>query len=103
METNIQCHITQMPNIVKNLFLDKNVKNIYIENISKDMYRIETNVILRLTHVCNRCGHGKDGEWVQRGNTMPKRCPLCTSPYWNKPRMSKLHNKAVKGKKADKK
>ena len=37
---------------------------------------------------CNRCEH----EWVPRKSTEgePKVCPLCKSPYWNKPRKYKL-------------
>ena len=32
--------------------------------------------------VCRRC----DGKWVCRGETAPKFCPKCNSPYWDKPR-----------------
>jgi len=31
---------------------------------------------------CGRCG----GSWSKRVDN-PKRCPLCTSPYWNRPRV----------------
>ncbi len=88
MESNINCYKTELANIVQGLFLDKTVTNIYIESEGNGYYNVKPNVILRLTHICYRCGHGKNGEWVQRGNTMPKRCPHCTSPYWDKPRMS---------------
>lgn len=38
---------------------------------------------------CNRCDH----EWIQRGTNLPKVCPQCKSPYWNKERVKqiKLH------------
>lgn len=29
---------------------------------------------------CKRCGH----KWIPRGNSKPKRCPDCNSPYWDK-------------------
>lgn len=32
---------------------------------------------------CNRCEH----IWRPRYATLPKNCPKCTSPYWNKPRV----------------
>lgn len=32
--------------------------------------------------VCERCGH----KWVPRENEIPRVCPKCKSPYWNKPR-----------------
>jgi len=35
------------------------------------------------TWKCNRCGN----EWIPRITTVPKKCPKCTSPYWNKPRV----------------
>jgi len=31
---------------------------------------------------CERCGH----EWVPRGNEIPRVCPKCKSPYWDKPK-----------------
>ena len=34
---------------------------------------------------CERCGH----EWARRGDTAPKVCPKCKSPYWNTPRKEK--------------
>ena len=34
-----------------------------------------------LTLTCLRCGHS----WLRRVLTEPKRCPRCTSPYWNQP------------------
>lgn len=33
---------------------------------------------------CTRCGHN----WMPRGLTIPKFCPQCNSPYWDKPRKS---------------
>jgi len=30
---------------------------------------------------CERCEH----EWHQKGEDLPKTCPKCKSPYWQKP------------------
>ena len=44
---------------------------------------------------CKRCGH----DWIQRGIELPKVCPRCKSPYWNKKRRKetdkKLSNRVV--------
>lgn len=32
---------------------------------------------------CERCGH----EWKRRSADLPKVCPKCKSPYWNKERV----------------
>ena len=32
---------------------------------------------------CNRCQH----VWLPAKLHVPKWCPLCKSPYWNKPRV----------------
>ncbi len=93
METNIQCYITEMPSIVKNLFIDKNVRNIYVESRGNGYFYIEPNVSVKRVNVCTRCG----GSWLQRSETMPKRCPLCTSPYWQRPRMSERSAISKKG------
>lgn len=38
---------------------------------------------LTLNHyTCLRCGH----EWPPRKAKLPKWCPKCKSPYWDKPR-----------------
>ncbi|MDH5375063.1 MAG: hydrogenase maturation nickel metallochaperone HypA [Candidatus Bathyarchaeota archaeon] len=43
---------------------------------------IETKDIPPLPQAkCQRCGH----TWILR-KPNPKKCPKCTSPYWNKPR-----------------
>ena len=35
---------------------------------------------------CTRCGH----EWApSRWGSVPKRCPKCKSPYWNRERTAK--------------
>lgn len=34
---------------------------------------------------CQRCGH----EWVRRTLELPKYCPWCKSPIWNKPKNEK--------------
>ena len=31
---------------------------------------------------CLRCGHN----WLQRFDRLPKNCPRCNSPYWDRPR-----------------
>ena len=36
----------------------------------------------RYTSACFRCYH----TWKRRGEKLPKTCPKCKSPYWNKPR-----------------
>ena len=33
-------------------------------------------------HKCLRCGH----DWASRMDRLPKVCPKCKSPYWNKPK-----------------
>ena len=38
--------------------------------------------IIPKTYVCERCGH----EWFPRAPELPKVCPKCNSPYWDKPR-----------------
>lgn len=35
---------------------------------------------------CKRCSH----EWVQRTLNLPKVCPRCKSPYWNKERRKQI-------------
>lgn len=35
---------------------------------------------------CKRCGH----EWVRRLETLPKACPKCRNPYWDKERRALL-------------
>ena len=31
---------------------------------------------------CKRCGH----QWIPRSTLLPKVCPKCNSPYWDKER-----------------
>ena len=31
---------------------------------------------------CERCRH----KWITRSNAIPKVCPKCKSPYWDRPR-----------------
>lgn len=40
-----------------------------------------TNITIPV-YTCSRCSH----EWVPRVPTLPKRCPQCKSPYWQRPR-----------------
>ena len=35
--------------------------------------------------ICKRCGH----RWLQRNIKLPKVCPSCKSPYWNRERRNK--------------
>jgi hypothetical protein len=47
--------------------------------------------------ICLRCGHGKpvnqggDGKlwWPRDPKKKPEHCPVCNSPYWDKPRQIK--------------
>lgn len=41
---------------------------------------------------CERCGH----EWKRRSEDVPKVCPTCKSPYWNKERVRGVR-KGVEG------
>lgn len=36
------------------------------------------------THICLKCGHGKDEPWVSRlyNGRLPKYCPMCKSGAW---------------------
>lgn len=36
-------------------------------------------------YACDRCGH----QWAPRSKDVPRVCPLCKSPYWNKPKGGK--------------
>jgi predicted Zn-ribbon and HTH transcriptional regulator len=38
---------------------------------------------------CNRCNHS----WWARSLSLPKVCPKCKSPYWNKERVRKVKSK----------
>lgn len=38
-----------------------------------------------ITLKCLRCGH----EWTPRKATLPRTCPNCGSPYWDRPRKEK--------------
>lgn len=39
---------------------------------------------------CERCSH----EWLPRqSDTKPRVCPKCKSPYWDRPRTAKSHQK----------
>lgn len=86
MESNINCHKDELVSIVQALFADKKITNVYVESDGNDNYHVIPNVFLRLTRTCTRCG----GNWDQRIKGTPKRCPLCTSPYWNLPRESEV-------------
>ncbi|MCK9599444.1 MAG: hypothetical protein PHG35_09330 [Dehalococcoidales bacterium] len=41
----------------------------------------ELFIVTSLLH-CQRCLHN----WKPRGDTAPKFCPKCNSPYWDSPR-----------------
>ncbi|MCY3804785.1 MAG: hypothetical protein OXF85_02855 [Candidatus Saccharibacteria bacterium] len=44
---------------------------------------------------CTRCGH----EWKPRSKTIsPKKCPKCTSPYWQQPIKKRGTSEAAKKK-----
>ena len=40
---------------------------------------------------CNRC----DSSWWRRSKELPKNCPMCKSPYWNKKRAYKLKENRI--------
>lgn len=40
------------------------------------------NVVTIHEYDCTRCGH----RWIPRKQSYPKRCPNCTSAYWDVPR-----------------
>lgn len=45
---------------------------------------------------CLRCNY----KWMpKKKNVMPKNCPSCNSPYWDKPRQKDLIDFLVKNKK----
>jgi NAD-dependent SIR2 family protein deacetylase len=59
-----------------------------------------THIIYYMTDkelMCNRCGH----EWdrvlvkIRRRSKIPKYCPTCHSPYWNKERVRPLKEEMV--------
>lgn len=35
---------------------------------------------------CLRCGH----EWIPNKAELPRVCPSCHNPYWNKPKKAKM-------------
>ncbi len=52
--------------------------------------------ILIVGHRCYRCSH----EWVSSDkNNIPKVCPSCKSPYWDRPRIKPQKNNKNGGKK----
>jgi predicted nucleic acid-binding Zn-ribbon protein len=40
---------------------------------------------------CKRCGH----IWKPRKEKLPKACPKCRNPYWNKIKQDKLVSKYI--------
>ena len=42
--------------------------------------------------ICERCNH----KWVPREDEMPKVCPKCKSPYWDKPRKLERHRSELR-------
>lgn len=45
---------------------------------------------------CTRCGHNwQPRQEAQRIKSMPKQCPRCHSPYWNKPRLQRGEPNAI--------
>jgi predicted nucleic acid-binding Zn-ribbon protein len=51
------------------------------------MIQIEKVTVEVVHATCGRCGH----TWTPKGGRIPKRCPACTSPYWNRERVHKPH------------
>ena len=51
---------------------------------------VDSNMYVKITQLeCNRCHH----KWYPRHLSMPKVCPKCKSPYWNKERVRKSRTK----------
>jgi len=46
---------------------------------------------------CTRCPH----KWFPRSTELPRVCPKCTSPYWNKPIERKSVSKIQRERKRD--
>ncbi|HRH44026.1 MAG TPA: hypothetical protein PKY82_20510 [Pyrinomonadaceae bacterium] len=59
--------------------------------MSANLVRIE-----RWKCVCERCGYGKDKDWISASIEKPKTCPYCKSPYWENPRERIFKNKKEK-------
>jgi predicted Zn-ribbon and HTH transcriptional regulator len=47
---------------------------------------VNKNMVEGETYVCKRCGH----VWIGRKDTLPRVCPKCKSPYWNRNRILKM-------------
>lgn len=46
---------------------------------------------------CSRCMHA----WWPKGNVVPKVCPRCKSPYWNRVRSRRKENKNMEEDRGD--
>jgi hypothetical protein len=57
-----------------------------IKTLKKDYDDVLTPFLIEITKLglcCNRCNH----RWIPKyKNKLPKFCPHCQSPYFNKPR-----------------
>ena len=73
-----------------NLSLSKQEFDVWLDDIEKAgkipydkiqvLRQMNQNRIQILS--CTRCNH----KWLPRSKKLPKVCPMCNSPYWNKPR-----------------
>jgi hypothetical protein len=59
--------------------MSRSIDNIYSKVYNKVMIDKESGLKY---FQCNRCGYS----WLPRHPVIPKVCPLCKSPYWNKPK-----------------
>lgn len=44
-------------------------------------------ILKKVAYRCERCGY----VWIPRKQELPKVCPRCKSPYWDRPRRLRVH------------
>jgi len=60
------------------------------DNLPSYWYNFDMTKTFKMpTLTCLRCGH----VWIPRRPQKPKKCPRCTSPYWNKPKWKGVKDK----------
>ena len=75
---SIQTYINLFPDTIGRII----VNGIDCGEVDRHILGMVINDGLSRRLYCRRCNH----KWICRGDTSPKFCPLCNSPYWNKPR-----------------
>ncbi|MDD5081758.1 MAG: hypothetical protein PHU08_00150 [Dehalococcoidales bacterium] len=78
---SIQTYINLFPDFVGTLA----VNGVDCGDVNRKTLGWLVNQGLQNTLECTRCGH----KWLPRTQEMPRFCPDCNSPYWNKPRKVK--------------